>query len=357
MHTPTRRTLLKSGAAAAFLPWLDRARAAEALKVGFVYVGPVGDHGWSFAHDQGRRKAQDHYGGRIITSYVENVSEGPDAERVLRGVARDGAGLIFSTSFGFMNPTVKVAKRFPNVKFEHATGYKQAPNLAIYNARFYQGRSVCGAIAGHMSKAGVAGYIASFPIPEVIMGINAFTLAARAVNPNFQTRVIWVSSWYDPVREAEAAKVLIDQGADIMAQHTDSPAALQICEQNNLLAFGQSWDMRAFAPNAQLTAIADQWGGYYIDRIGAVLDGTWSTGSVWWGLKEGMVEMAPYGPRITATARAAAESMRLGIIAGRRHSFPGPIWDRDGALRLAAGETLSDTELHKMDWYVEGVQS
>ncbi|NNF81016.1 MAG: BMP family ABC transporter substrate-binding protein, partial [Rhizobiales bacterium] len=262
----TRRKILQTSAgAAATLPLIGApAFGADPLKVGFVYLGPIGDHGWSYAHEQGRQDAIKHFGDKIATTIVENVAEGPDSERVIRNLAQDGHDLIFTTSFGYMQPTLKVAKRYKKIKFEHATGYKRAKNVATYNARFYEGRAVCGTIAGHMSKSGVAGYIASFPIPEVVMGINAFTLAARKVNPKFETKVLWVSTWYDPAKEADAAKALIDQGADVIAQHTDSPAALQACEQRGLMAFGQAWDMSSFAPKAHLTAIANKWGVHYI---------------------------------------------------------------------------------------------
>lgn len=355
----TRRSLLRAGgAAAAMLPFAGRALAAdEPLKVAFVYVGPVGDFGFTFAHEQGRKEAQAHFGDKVTTSYVENVAEGPDAERVLKNLADDGNKLIFATSFGFMNPTVKVAKRYPDVMFEHCTGYQSAPNLAIYNARFYEGRAVCGTIAGHMSKTGVGGYVASFPIPEVVMGINAFTLAAQKVNPAFQTKVVWVSSWYDPAKEADAAKALFDQGADILSQHTDSPAPLQAAEQRGLMAFGQAWDMSSFAPKAHLTAIEDHWGGYYIERIQAVLDGTWKTGSVWGGLKEGMVRMAPWNPRIPPEVVKAAEAMRDAQADGSVRIFSGPIVDQKGTEKVPAGSSLDDPTLLALDWYVAGVQS
>jgi basic membrane protein A len=287
MTLVSRRGLLKTGAAAAALPLLGgRALAQDPLKVGFVYLGPIGDFGWTYAHEQGRQQAIAEFGDAIETTIVENVAEGPDSERVIRNLADDGNQLIFTTSFGYMNPTIKVAQRFPDVKFEHATGYQTADNVAAYNARFYEGRAVCGTIAGHMSKTGVAGYIASFPIPEVVMGINAFTFAARKVNPEFRTNVVWVSSWYDPAKEADAAKALFDQGADIIAQHTDSPAALQAAEQRGLIAFGQAWNMSSFAPTAHLTAIENHWGVYYVDRIRKAMDGDWATANTWWGFKE-----------------------------------------------------------------------
>jgi basic membrane protein A len=357
MKTLTRRTILKTTAAAGALPIIgSSALAADPLKVGFVYLGPIGDHGWTYAHEQGRQDVIKKFGDKVQTTIVENVSEGPDSERVIRRLAEEGNKLIFTTSFGYMNPTLKVAKRFKDVKFEHATGYQRAPNMSTYNARFYEGRAVCGTIAGHMSKTAVAGYIASFPIPEVVMGINAFTLAARKVNPDFKTKVLWVSSWYDPAKEADAAKALIDQGSDIIAQHTDSPAALQTCEQRGLMAFGQAWDMSNFAPKAHLTAIVNRWGRYYEARIQQELDGKWKAGDTWWGFKEGVLEMSPYNEVIPTDVQAAAEATRMGISDGSLNPFTGPIKDNAGKERLASG-VLGDGDLHKMDWYVEGVQS
>ena len=310
-----RRNLLKGAAAAATLPLLGRSGyAADKLKVAYVYLGPIGDHGWTFAHEQGRQAAIEKFGDAIETTIVENVAEGPDSERVIRNLAEEGNQLIFTTSFGYMNPTVKVAKRYKDVRFEHATGYQRSNNVATYNARFYEGRAVCGTIAGHMSETGTAGYIASFPIPEVVMGINAFTLAARKINPDFKTNVLWVSTWYDPAKEADAAKALIDQGADIISQHTDSPAALQACEQRGLMAFGQAWDMSSFAPTAHLTAITNRWGVYYIDRIQKMLDKNWESGDTWWGFKEGAIEMSPYNERIPANVQAEADATRNGCL-------------------------------------------
>ena len=349
-----RRLLLGSAAAAFALP---RAHAADPLKIGYVYVGPVGDFGWSYQHDQGRKAVEAALGGAVKTTLVEKVPEGPDSERVIRQLASSGHELIFTTSFGFMNPAERVAKQFPKVKFEQATGYKTLPNLAEYNARFYEGRAVCGTIAGMLSKAGVAGYIGSVPIPEVVMGINAFTLAAQKINPNFKTKVIWVNAWFDPGKEADAAKSLIDQGADILCQHTDSPAVMQTAQERKVLAFGQASDMRSFGPDAQLTAIMDDWGPYYIERAKAVLDGSWKTHSVWMGMKDGTVEMAPYGPGVTPEIEKAANDAKAGIIAGTLHPFTGPIKDQKGAVKVQPGATIPDAELLKMDWYVEGVQA
>ncbi len=353
----TRRTFLATSSAAALAAGAPMAFAAEPTKVGFVYVGPVGDHGWTHGHDLGRKAVEKKFGDKVKTTFVENVAEGPDAERVIRQLASSGHQLIFTTSFGFMNPTIKVAKQFPNVKFEHATGYKTAPNVSVYNARFHQGRAVIGTIAGHMSKSSVAGYIASFPIPEVVMGINAFTLAAQKINPNFKTKVVWVNSWYDPGKESDATKTLIDQGADMITQHTDSPAPLQVAENRGVFGFGQASDMKAYAPRAQLTSILDDWSDYYIQRTQDVMDGTWKSQNVWYGMKEGMVKIAPYGDAITDAARDAAETVRKGILDGSMHAFTGPIKNQKGEEMLPAGQSLTDEQMATMDWYVEGVQS
>ena len=355
--TPTlrRRTLLGAAAGLA-APWAARAQGAP-FKAAWMYVGPVGDLGYSYQHEQSRLTVQEHFGGRVQTSFVENVAEGPDAERVLRSLAQAGNDLVFSTSFGFMNPCERVARQFPRVRFEQATGYKTLPNMAEYNARFYEGRAVCGAIAGHVSRAGVAGYVASFPIPEVVMGINAFTLAARRINPAFQTKVVWLNTWFDPGKEADAAKALLDQGADILAQHTDSPAPMQVAESRGAHAFGQSTDMSRFGPRAHLTAVVNDWAPYCIGRVQDALDGTWATGSTWWGIKEGMVVLPPYGPGVTPPAAEAAENVKAGIIAGTSHPFDGPVRDQKGTVRIEGGKAISDEELLKMNWYVEGVQA
>jgi basic membrane protein A len=327
---------------------------AEPTKVGFVYVGPVGDHGWTYRHDQGRQAIEKALGDKVKTSFVESVKEGPDAERVINQLASSGHKLIFTTSFGFMNPTAKVAKRHPNVMFEHATGYKRAKNLSTYMARFYEGRYVAGVIAGKMSKSNVIGYVGSFPIPEVVRGINSFLLGARSVNPKMTVKVVWVNSWYDPGKEADAAKALIDQGADIISQHTDSPAPLQVAEQRGVVGFGQASDMIAFAPKAQLTAIVDDWDSYYVARTKAVIDGTWTSGDTWGGFKDGMVRMAPFTNMPTDVAALAQKAVD-GISSGALHPFQGPIKDQDGKLRVRAGERLGDGDLLGMNWYVEGV--
>ena len=332
------------------------ANAAEKTKVGFVYVGPVGDHGWTYEHNQGRLAIEKAFGNKVETSYVENVSEGPDAERVIQQLARNGHDIIFTTSFGFMNPTLKVAKRFPDVKFEHATGFKRADNMSTYSARFYEGRHVIGLIAGKMTKTNTIGYIASFPIPEVVRGINAAYLAAKSVNPNIKFKVIWVNTWFDPGKEADAAKALIDQGADILMQHTDSPAAMQIAEKKGIFAFGQASDMKAFGPNAQLTAIIDNWGPYYVARVKAVMDGTWNSKDTWDGIAPGMVGLADFSDKIPADLRTMATKARDDIAAGRLHPFTGPINKQDGSVWLKADETAPDGDLAGINFYVEGVE-
>lgn len=350
-----KRKFIKSIAGAVLSASLAFSAAYAAdTKVGFVYVGPVGDHGWTYRHDKGREQVEQELG--VETSFVESVAEGADAERVIRKLASSGHNVIFTTSFGYMNPTIKVAKQFPNVKFEHATGYKREDNVSTYSGRFYEGRTVIGTIAGHMSKSGVVGYIASFPIPEVIRGINAFTIAMRKVNPDAVVKVVWVNSWYDPGKEGDAAKALIDQGADIITQHTDSPAPLQVAEQRGVYAFGQASDMAAFAPKSQLTAIVDDWGPYYVARVKAAMDGSWKSEDTWDGLAPGMVVIAPYGDAVPADVKEAAEAVRKDIVSGALHSFQGPIKNQAGEMVANEGETIDDGTLLGMNYYVEGVQ-
>ncbi|HYD31559.1 MAG TPA: BMP family ABC transporter substrate-binding protein [Azospirillaceae bacterium] len=334
----------------------SHASAADKLKVGFVYVGPISDHGYSYQHDLGRQAVVKEFGDKVETTFVENVPEGADAERVVEQLASSGHKLIFTTSFGFMNPTLKVAQRHPEVFFEHATGYKRSANLATYAARFYEGRTVVGLIAGKLTKSNIIGYVASHPIPEVISGINAFTLALREVNPKAEVRVIWVNSWYDPGKEAAAAKALIDQGADVILQHTDSPAPVQAAEERGLWSVGQSSDMTRFGPKSHLTAIVDDWSGYYTARVKAVMDGTWKSQDTWGGFKDKMLYLAPYNPAIPKDVVALAETARQNIIEGKRHPFQGPIKDQSGKEILAQGKTLTDEQILKMDYYVEGVQ-
>ncbi|MFN4273559.1 MAG: BMP family ABC transporter substrate-binding protein [Aliihoeflea sp.] len=330
--------------------------ADDPLKVGFIYIGPVGDHGWTFTHDQARLAVEEHFGDQVETSYVENVAYGPDAERVMTQMALSGVDMIFATSFGYGPDVNNVAERFPDVAFEHATGYIQdQQNVSLYNARFYEGRAVIGHIAGKMTETNTVGYIASFPIPEVVMGINSAYLHASKVNPDVQFRVVWVYSWYDPAQEAAAAEALIEQGADILMQHTDSTAPITIAQDRGILAFGQASDMTSFAPEAHLTAILDVWAPYYIERIQAKMDGTWEAGDVWHGIDDGMVGFAPFNDRIPADVREEAEGMIEAIRSGEYHPFTGPIAKQDGSDWLAEGETAPDGDLLTMDFYIEGM--
>ena len=349
-----RSTLKITIAAAAIAGLMGVAQAEEKLKIGFIYVGPIGDHGWSYQHDQGRRAIEKALGEKVQTSYLEKVPEGADAERALERLARSGHKLIFATSFGYMDSVIKVAKRYPDVRFEHATGYKRAKNVATYSARFYEGRYIIGKIAARVSKKGMAGYIASFPIPEVVRGINAFMLGAQSINPQFKIKIVWVNSWYDPGKEADAAKVLIAQGADVLTQHTDSAAPMQVAEEKGIKAFGQASDMIKFGPNAQLTAVIDNWAPYYVQRAKAVLDGTWKSEDTWGGLASGMVKMAPY-TNMPEDVKKMAQETEEAIRTGKLHPFTGPIYDQDGKLRVKKGEVMSDKELLGMNWYVKGI--
>jgi simple sugar transport system substrate-binding protein len=330
------------------------ANAADKIKACWVYVGPVGDGGYTYQHDLGRKDVEKALGDKVETKFLENVPEGPDAERAIERLARENCAIIFATSFGFMDPTLKVAAKFPKIHFEHATGFKQADNMATYNARFYEGRYVMGQIAAKMSKTGKAGYIVSFPIPEVVMGINSFMLGAQTVNPDFKISVIWVNSWFDPGKEADAAKVLLGQGADILTQHTDSPAAMKIAEEQGKLAFGQSSDMIAFGPKAQLTSNTDDWGPYYIKRVQATLDGTWKSGDTWDGMAQGAVVLSPF-TNMPDDVKAAAEKAVADIKSGALLPFAGVITKQDGSTVGEAGKSLSDGDLNSMAWYVKGI--
>ena len=333
------------------------------VKVGFVYLTTPGDHGWTYAHEVGRQDVIKHFGDKVETTFVENVPEGPDATRVIRDLAKQGNDIIFTTSFGYMDPTLKVAKEFPEVKFDHITGYKRAPNMATGNIRFYEGRYVQGVVAGLMTKSNKIGYIASFPIPEVIQGINAFGLGLRSVNKDAEVSVIWVNTWYDPVKEADAAKVHIAEGADILAQHTDSPAMLQTAEKAGVYGFGQSSDMKAFAPKAQLFSSVNNWGPYYVSQIQALMDGSWTTGdgpdhwagNTWAGMADDFLVLTPF-ENMPADVAKAAQKAADDIKSGANKIFIGPIRDNTGVEKVPAGKTLNDGELFTtLDYYVEGV--
>ena len=359
MSSVTRRNFMKAAALGlAATPPLGRAAfAAEPLKVGLVYLGPIGDYGWTWAHEKGRKAMVDALKGQVVADYVENVKEDASATPIIKDLAQQGHKLIFATTFGYMDQTVEAAKQFPDVKFEHCTGYKHLPNLGTYNTRFHQGRAVEGAVAGMMTKSNTIGYLGSYKVPEVVLGVNAFTLAAQAVNPKVTTRLIMIDSWFDPAKEAAAVQTLANLGCDVVVQHTDSPAGLQAAEARKIWCFGNAADMSRFAPKMQLTAIENIWGPYYISRARAALDGTWQSDDAWWGLKEGALVMAPYNAAMPDNVRSAADKMIAGWKDGSYDVFTGPISDQSGKERVAAGQRMEDKDLAVLDWYVKGVQS
>jgi simple sugar transport system substrate-binding protein len=350
------KSLLTGAALALGLAGGALADGHATAKVGFVYVGPVGDFGWTYEHNEGRLAVEEALGDAVETTFVESVPEGADAERVLTQMALSGHDLIFTTSFGYMDPTINVAAKFPDVKFEHATGYKRADNVSTYSARFYEGRAVIGHIAGNMTETNKIGYIASFPIPEVIRGINSAYLHAKKVNPDVEFKIVWVYTWFDPAKEADAAAALIDQGVDVLMQHTDSTAPMAKAEEAGIVAFGQASDMKNFGPNAQLTAIIDDWAPYYVARTKAVLDGTWESTDTWDGIAPGMVAFADISDKVPADVKAEAEGMIAAIAAGDYHPFTGPINKQDGSVWLAEGEVADDGTLAGLNFYVEGIE-
>jgi len=327
------------------------------LKIGFVYVAPLSDTGWVHQHNLGRIAIDTALGDKVKTSYVENVAEGADAERVIRDLARQGNQLIITPSFGYMEPTLKVAAEFPQVKFESVTGYKTAANVATVNARYYEGRYLAGIAAGRVTHSNIAGYVAGFPIPEVLQGINAFTLGMRSVNPKAQVRVVWLNNWFDPAGERDAAMTLFNQNADVISFHTGSSAVMAAAQERGKWGVAYHSDMRTVAPDAQLLAITHRWGGYYTQRARAVLDGSWKTGSVWGGVKEGMVQVGDFGKRVPFSVQKEVMAAQDAIAAGRLRPFHATqaVYDNQGALVIAAGETLSDQKLQGMNWLVDGV--
>jgi simple sugar transport system substrate-binding protein len=330
------------------------AGAQEPLKVGFVYVSPIGEAGWTWQQDTGRKEMEAALGNKVKTTYVEDVPEGADAERVIRDLAQQGNKLIFTTSFGYMNPTLKVAKQFPDVKFVHSTGYKTAANVATTNSRFYEARYLAGIIAGKTTKTNLAGYVGAFPIPEVLQGINAFTRGMRSVNPKAEVRVIWVNSWFDPGKERDAALALIGQGADVVTHHTDSTATVQAAEEKGKYAVAYHSDMKKFGPHAQLAAVTHHWGKYFTKEAQDVLNGTWKADSTWGGIKEGMAAIEGFGPAVPPELKQLVMDKQAEIVAGTLAPFAAPIKDNEGKVRLASG-TLDDAGLNKMNYYVEGV--
>ena len=342
-------------AGAMFLASITASLAADPVKVGFIYVGPIGDHGWTYRHDIGRQQVEEAFGDKVETSYIESVQYGPEAENVIRQMAEDH-DIIFATSFGYMETMLKVAKDYPNVKFEHATGYKQSDNMASYGLRLYQARHVQGIIAGMMTKTNKICYVGAYPIPEVIREINTYYLGAKKMNPDVDIDVVWVNTWYDPGKEANAAEVMMAQGCDMVAQHTDSPAPLQAAQKQGKLGFGQASDQIKFAPKAQLTATIDNWGPYYIKKVGQVIDGTWETGDYFGHMNEGAVQMAPFTNMPASVAKKAQEIKDM-IEHGHYFAFTGPIKDNTGTLQLKDGEIASDAHLNQMMYYVEGIDA
>ena len=332
------------------------ALAQDPLKVGFVFVGPIGDGGWTYEHNQGRLAVEEHFGDAVETIYQESVPEGADAERVLTQMALSGADLIFTTSFGYMDPTINVAKKFPNVKFEHATGYKTAPNVSTYSARFYEGRAVQGTIAGEMTKSNIIGYIGSFPIPEVIRGINSAYIHAKKVNPDVEFKVVWANTWFDPAKEADAATALMEQGADVILQHTDSTAPLAAAEKHGgVIGFGQASDMAEYKPSPRVSSIIDNWKPYYIERVQAVMDGTWETQQAWEGIGKGMVQIGEITDAVPENVATDARAVMDDIASGTYHPFTGPLNKQDGTVWLKEGEVADDGTLAGMNFYVEGL--
>ncbi len=348
-------TLLASAAMA--LGLASGAVAQDKTKVGFVYVGPVGDGGWTYEHNKGRLAVEEHFGDKVETVFVESVPEGPDAERVMTQMALEGADLIFTTSFGYMDPTINVAKKFPDVKFEHATGYKTADNVSVYSARFYEGRAVQGHIAGKMTESNIIGYIGSYPIPEVIRGINSAYIHAKKVNPDVEFKIVWAYTWFDPAKEADAATVLIEQGADVILQHTDSTAPQAAAQEaGNVVTFGQASDMSEYAPFPRVSSIIDDWAPYYIARTQAVMDGTWESANTWDGIREGMVAIGEISDAVPADVKEEALALKAAMAAGEYHPFTGPLKKQDGSDWLAEGESADDGTLAGMNFYVEGLE-
>lgn len=329
---------------------------ADPLKIAFAYVGPVGDGGWTFAHDNARKAVEKEFGDRVVTSFVESVPESADAERVIRDMAGQGNKLIFGTTFGYMEPMLKVAADHPDVKFEHATGYKTAENMRTYDSRTYEGAYMAGVIAGKMTQSNTLGVVASIPIPEVIRNINSFTLGAQSTNPGITTKVVWVNEWFNPPKETEAATALINGGADILFQNTDSSAVLQTAEKMGKRGFGWDSDMTAYGPKAHLGSAIIDWAPYYIKAVGEALDGKWATGQTWWGVKEGAIDLVSLAADVPEDAKARLEEVRSGLKAGTYNIWKGPISDNTGKEVLADGTVADDKFLGDINWYVKGVE-
>ncbi len=330
-------------------------RAAEPLKVGFVYVSPIGQAGWTYQHDQARLALERTLGAQVRTSFVEGVPEGADAERVMRDLASQGHQLIFATSFGYLEPALRVAADFPQVKFEHAGGYKTGANLNTYNARFYEGRWLAGWLAGRASRSGVAGYVAGFPVPEVVQGINAFAQGMRAANPKAVVRVLWLNTWFDPPKEREAALSLVNGGADVLTNHSGSPAVPQTAEEKGVRLIGYQSDMGRYAPKAQLAAVTADWSAYYLRVTRSVAAGTWQPQPAWGGMRDGMVRLSALSPTVPAPWRKELARLEQQLVAGKAGPFVGRLVDQAGTVRQERG-ALGDAAIAQMDWFVQGVE-
>ncbi len=331
------------------------AQEDEVYKIAFVYIGPPGDLGWTYEHDRGRKALEAKFGDKIQTAYIENVPEGPDAARVIRDYAQQGYDMIFATSFGYMDPMYEVAQEFPNVKFEHCSGYKTLDNMSTYFGRMYQARYLSGIVAGKMTKANNIGYVAAFPIPEVVRGLNAFTLGVRSVNPEATVHVVWTSTWYDPVVEREAAVALLDGGADIIAQHQDTTEPQKAAQERGMLSIGYDSDMRAFVGDTVLTSPVWNWGEYYMDTVQAAIDGKWTTHQYWGPMKDGVVKLADFSPKVPQDVRDLVAAAQKDIVDGKMDVFCGPILDQNGAEKVPAGTCMSDADMLSFDWLVQGV--
>ena len=351
------KTLLALAAAAVMtVSGQVSAQSDEPLKVGFVYVSPIGDAGWTYQHELGRQAMEESLGDKVESKYIESVPEGSESERVIRQFAADDYGLVFTTSFGYMNPTLKVAKRYPDVKFEHVSGYKRAKNVGTVFARLYEGRYLSGIVAGEMTESNTLGYVAAFPIPEVLRGINAFTLGARSVNPDAQVKVIWTNSWFDPGREREAADALLAQGADVLTHHTDSTAIVQAAQEKGAKAIAYHSDMSKYGQDAQLAAVTHHWGRFYTEIAQQVIDGTWESKDIWAGMDQDMVELSALNDSLPDEVKQMVNEKADAIKSGELHPFQGPVVDQSGETKVAEGETMSDQDMLTMEYYVEGVQ-
>jgi len=355
MSHPSRTLRHLLGALGISIGLAAAAHAADPLKVCFLYSNPIGESGWTYQHEQARKELAQALGNRITTKYVENIAEGPDAERVIRNFVQEGCKVVFTPSFGFMEPTIKVARQAPNVIFMNGTGYKTAKNVGVYNARYYQGRYLEGILAGAMSKKGVVGYVGAFPIPEVLQGLNAFTLGMRSVNPNAQVKLIWVNSWYDPGKERDAANTLLKLGVDVLAYATSGVSIVTTAEEKGVYSLGYYSDMSKFGPKTNLTSVVQTWGPFYISQINSVLAGSWKPTNVLGGLREHMIAMAPLNKAVPADVQARFKQAEQDIVDGKLHPFTGPIYDQEGTLRLAAGKVMTDDEMNNMNYLVKGV--